>query len=161
MRAACLWLLASVWRVCGGVGPVCRQQPGHGHLFWPPYRIDLSLNMVLLALALAFTTLYAALRALAALLALPRQAQRWRLQQKERAMHGALLDALAQLMSGRFLRSRKAAHWPRWSRKQACAAAAPIVPQGEALRALSHLVAADASHALQDRSPATSTCRRP
>jgi HemY protein len=29
---------------------------------------------------------------------LPRQAKRWRLQQKERAAHGALLDAMAQFM---------------------------------------------------------------
>ena len=38
-----------------------------------------------------------------------RQARQWRLQQKERALHAALLDALAQLLAGRFSRARKAA----------------------------------------------------
>jgi HemY protein len=37
----------------------------------------------------------------AALVELPRQARRWRLQQKERAMYTALLDAFTQLLGGR------------------------------------------------------------
>jgi HemY protein len=64
---------------------------------------------VVLVLVLGFVTLHAALRALAALLELPRQAQRWRLQQRERSMHAALLDAFAQMLVSRFLRARKAA----------------------------------------------------
>ena len=120
-------------------------------LFWPPYRIDLSLNMVVLSLTLGFATVYAALRGLAALLELPRQAQRWRLQQKERAMHGALLDALAQLLAGRFLRSRKAA-LTALEQESALQHANATAPHGSQLRTLAHMVAAETSHALQDRS---------
>ena len=40
---------------------------------------------------------------------LPHQARRWRLQQKERAMHAALLDALSELWSGRYVRAVKSA----------------------------------------------------
>jgi uncharacterized protein HemY len=51
-------------------------------LFWPPYRVDLSLNLVLLLLLAAFALLHAALGALAALFDLPRQALRWRRSKK-------------------------------------------------------------------------------
>ena len=78
-------------------------------LFWPPYRVDLSLNLVLLLLLGIFVTLHVALRALAALFAMPREARRWRLQHKERALHVALLDSLSHLVAGRFIRARKSA----------------------------------------------------
>ena len=80
MRAA-LWLLA-LFGVAVAVALFAGNNQGTVTLFWPPYRVDLSLNMVLLVLVLGFVTLHAALRALAALLELPRQAQRWRLQQR-------------------------------------------------------------------------------
>jgi hypothetical protein len=53
-------------------------------LFLSPYRIDLSLNLVLLVLGLVVLVVVLAQQALSALLSLPQQAQRWRLQQKER-----------------------------------------------------------------------------
>lgn len=148
MRAA-LWLLA-LFGVAVAAALFAGNNQGTVTLFWPPYRIDLSLNMVVLALALGFATLYAALRALAALLELPRQARRWRLQQKERAMHAALLDALTQLLAGRFLRSRKAA-MAALEQESALGKAGAPAPHGPQLRTLAHMVAAETSHALQDR----------
>ena len=149
MRAA-LWLLA-LFGVAVAAALFAGNNQGTVTLFWPPYRIDLSLNMVVLSLTLGFATVYAALRGLAALLELPRQAQRWRLQQKERAMHGALLDALAQLLAGRFLRSRKAA-LTALEQESALQHANATAPHGSQLRTLAHMVAAETSHALQDRS---------
>ena len=149
MRAA-LWLLA-LFGVAVAAALFAGNNQGTVTLFWPPYRIDLSLNMVVLSLTVGFATLYAALRGLAALLELPRQALRWRLQQKERAMHGALLDALAQLLAGRFLRSRKAA-LAALEQESALQHANASVPHGSQLRTLAHMVAAETSHALQDRS---------
>jgi HemY protein len=146
---AALWLLA-LFGVAVATALFAGNNQGTVTLFWPPYRVDLSLNMVLLALTLGFATLYAALRALAALLELPHQARRWRLQQKERAMHAALLDALTQLLAGRFLRSRKAAMAALEQESALDIAGAPA-PHGPQLRALAHMVAAETSHALQDR----------
>ena len=148
MRAA-LWLLA-LFGAAVAVALFAGNNQGTVTLFWPPYRIDLSLNMVLLLLFGGFGTLYAALRGLAALLELPRQARRWRLQQKERVMHAALMDALSQLLAGRFLRSRKAAV-AALSQESALEAAGQAVPHARQLRTLAHLVAAESSHALQDR----------
>ena len=148
MRAA-LWLLG-LFGVAVAVALFAGNNQGTVTLFWPPYRIDLSLNMVVLLLVGGFFLLHAALRALAALLELPHQARRWRQQQKERAMHGALLDALAHLQAGRFLRSRKAAV-AALAQESALQAAGDSVPHGRQLRALAHMAAAESSHALQDR----------
>jgi len=148
MRAA-LWLLA-LFGVAVAAALFAGNNQGTVTLYWPPYRIDLSLNMVVLLLVGGFVTVYAALRALAALLALPHQARRWRVQQKERAMHGALLDALTHMLGGRFIRSRKAAA-AALSQEHALEANGEAVPHGKQLRALAHMIAAEASHALQDR----------
>jgi HemY protein len=107
VRAA-LWLLA-LFGIAVAVALFAGNNQGSVTLFWPPYRIDVSLNLVLLLLLAAFLFLHAALGALAALFDLPRQALRWRTQQKERSMHAALLDALSHMLGGRFIRARKAA----------------------------------------------------
>lgn len=156
MRAA-LWLLA-LFGVAVAAALFAGNNQGTVTLYWPPYRIDLSLNMVVLLLVGSFVTLYAALRALAALLELPRQARRWRLQQKERAMHASLLDALTHMLGGRFIRSRKAAA-AALAQEHALAAANEPVPHARQLRALSHMIAAEASHALQDRATRESHLR--
>ena len=62
MRAA-LWLLV-LFGVAVASALFAGNNQGTVTLFWPPHRIDLSLNLVLLLLALGFVTLYAALRAL-------------------------------------------------------------------------------------------------
>lgn len=148
MRAA-LWLL-TLFAVAVAVALFVGNNQGTVTLYWPPYRIDLSLNLVLLLLVGSFATWHAALRALAALLQLPRQARRWRQQQKERAMHGALLDALTHMLGGRFLRARKAAV-AALAQEQALAASRGTTPHARQLRALAHMIAAESSHALQDR----------
>src|SRR5438105_3137293 len=107
MRAA-LWFLA-LFGIAAAVALFAGNNQGTITVFWPPWRVDLSLNLVLLLLFAAFVLLHLALRGLAALFSLPKQARQWRLQQKERALHAALLDAAAQLLAGRFSRARKAA----------------------------------------------------
>ncbi|AVS99616.1 heme biosynthesis protein HemY [Paracidovorax avenae] len=148
MRAA-LWFLV-LFGTAVAAALFAGNNQGTVTLFWPPYRVDLSLNFVLLLFFGGFAILYAALRALSALLELPGQARRWRVQQKERSMHAALLDALSQLLAGRFLRSRKAA-MAALAQENALEAAGEAVPHGRQLRTLAHLVAAESSHALQDR----------
>lgn len=78
-------------------------------VYWHPWRVDLSLNFVLLALVLCFVLLYAALRAAALLQELPQRAHRWRAQQSERAAFMAVLDAVAFQLSGRFVRAQSSA----------------------------------------------------
>jgi HemY protein len=79
-------------------------------LYWHPWRVDLSLNFVLLVLVLWFVLLHAALRGTTLLRELPQRAHRWRAQQSERAAHMAVLDAVAFQLSGRFVRAQSSAN---------------------------------------------------
>ncbi|MFO1245707.1 MAG: heme biosynthesis HemY N-terminal domain-containing protein [Ramlibacter sp.] len=148
MRAA-LWFLA-LFGVAVAIALFAGNNQGTVTLFWPPWRVDLSLNLVLLLLLAGFVFVHAALRALAALFDLPEQARRWRTQQKERAMHAALLDALAQLNAGRFLRARKSAQAVLAQEKSLAAAGEPPA-YGSQIRGLAHLLAAESAQALQDK----------
>lgn len=148
MRAA-LWFLA-LFGAAVAVALLAGNNQGTVTVFWPPWRVDLALNMVVLLLLGGFTLLYAALRGLSKLLQMPVRARLWRLQQKERAMHGALLDALSQMLAGRFLRSRKSAE-SAITQAGALEDARHHLPHGTQLRTLAHLVAAESSHALQDK----------
>lgn len=148
MRAA-LWLLV-LFAIAAAVALFAGNNQGSVTLFWPPYRIDLSLNMVLLLLVAAFLVVHTAIGALSALFDLPRQALRWRTQQKERAMHAALLDALTHLIAGRYIRARKFAR--AVLDQEASLTASGQKPANAAqLRAIANLLAAESAQALQDR----------
>lgn len=144
-----LWLLG-LFAVAVAVALAAGNNQGTVTLFWPPWRVDLSLNLVVLGLALLFFAMHVALRALSALIGLPLDARRWRAQQRERAAHVALLDAASHLLAGRFLRARRAA--------QACLARLDAMHDGgdglshaHQLRTMAHLLSAESAHALQDR----------
>jgi HemY protein len=77
MRAA-LWLM-SLFAVAVASALFASQNIGTVSIFWSPYRLDLSLNLVLLGLVIVLLTMHWAQRALTALFELPRQAKRWRL----------------------------------------------------------------------------------
>ena len=89
-------------------------------------------------------------RALAALFDLPRQALRWRSQQKERAMHASLLDAISHLLAGRFIRGRKSAE-TALSQEKSLSTGGQRLGNAAQVRALAHLLAAESAQALQDR----------
>ena len=149
MRAA-LWFLA-LFGIAVAIALFAGNNQGTITLFWPPYRVDVSLNLVLLLLALLFFVLHVALRALAALFAIPGQAQRWRIQHHERALHTALLDALSHLIAGRFIRAKKAAE-AVLARESAMASSGETLTYSARLRTLSHLLAAESAQVLQDKS---------
>jgi HemY protein len=148
MRAA-LWLLA-LFAVAVAIALFAGNNQSTVTVFWPPYRVDLSLNLVLLMLFGAFVFLHAVLRALSALFDLPRQAVRWRAQQKERAMHASLLDSISHLLAGRFIRARKSAEAALGQEKSLGKGGQP---PGNAvqLRTIAHMLAAESAQALQDK----------
>lgn len=119
-------------------------------VFLPPYRVDLSLNLVLVLMLGMFLVLHLALRALSLLFGMPREARRWRIQHRERTMFVAMVDSLTHLVAGRFIRARKSAEMVlmqegvlhRGGEK-------PIY--GDRLRSMAHLLAAESAHSLQNR----------
>ncbi len=148
MRAA-LWLMGLFALAVAGAWLAGNNQ-GTVAVFLSPYRLDVSLNLVLLCLGGLMFVLLLAQRALSALLSLPREARRWRLQQKERAAHAALLDAMGYFMAGRFLRARKSAE-AVLDREASLSAADQKLAHSVSLRALAHVMAAESAHALQDK----------
>jgi HemY protein len=144
MRAA-LWFLA-IFAAAVGIALFASNSNGMVTLFWPPHRVDMSLNLVLLLLLAAFVLLHFALRALAALRDLPTQAKAWRSAQRERAMHTELQAAMAHLLAGRFSRARKLA----MESALHAGALGEKVAHGTQAKAMAHLVAAEAAQALQD-----------
>ncbi|WP_416547943.1 heme biosynthesis protein HemY [Limnohabitans sp. DCL3] len=148
MRAA-LWLI-SLFALAAAAAWLAGNNQGTVTLFLSPYRIDLSLNLVLLMLGLVVLVVVLAQQALSALLSLPQQAQRWRLQQKERAAHAAMLESISQFMAGRYLRARKSAQLAL--EKEALLTEAGLdLDHAVVLRTLAHTMAAESAHALQDR----------
>lgn len=156
MRAA-FWLLALF-----GIAVASALLAGNNQavitIFWPPNRVDVSFNLAVLLLAGLFVLLYVALRAASAVYGLPAEAKRWRAQQKERAMYGALMDSLAHQLAGRYIRASKSA-------QNALTQESGLVmlsdhdghPTGHSaarsnqLRSLAHLLVAESAQSLQNK----------
>lgn len=118
-------------------------------LFWPPYRYDVSFNLVVFCLIGGFVLLYLALRAIAVLRELPAQAQRWRSQQVERAAVSSVLDALSHQLAGRFVRAQSAG---LSALEQLNAMPSAQWARRNQLQLLAHLLVAESAQSLQNRS---------
>ena len=117
-------------------------------LFWPPYRFDVSFNLVLFCLIAGFLLLHAALLAIGAIRDLPMRAQRWRSQQVERSVVGSVMDALAHQLAGRFVRAQSAA---QHALDQLKSVAPGQWPRRDQLQVLAHLLVAESAQSLQNR----------
>ena len=151
MRAA-LWFLA-LFGIAVAVAVFAGNNDATVTLYWAPYRVDLSLNFVILTLVFSFALIYAAMRTAALLFALPDQAKRWRALQKERAINAELFNAQSHFLAGRYIRSRKSALSALSldkSREHSHPKATDLVGNEPQLRALAHVMAAQSAHALQD-----------
>lgn len=156
MRGA-LWLLA-LFGIAVALALVAGNNQAVVTLFWPPHRVDISFNLLVLLLAGLFMLLYAALRAASAVFSLPAEARRWRAQQKERAMYAAFMDALSHLMAGRFIRAAKLAQNALTQEKSLSQLAKTSSDVGgysaaraSQLRLLAHLLAAESAQSLQNK----------
>jgi HemY protein len=109
-------------------------------------RVDVSLNLFLIAgLVVAFALVFV-IQGLDSLIGLPVRAKAWRALQRERAMHAALRESMAEHFAGRFNRAHKAAQ-----RALAIQASTDELAGDRELRVLAHLLAARSLHRLQDR----------
>ena len=144
-----LWFLG-LFGIAVALALFASTNPGTVTVFWPPYRVDVSLNLVILVLMLVFGLVHMALKGLSALFAMPGQARSWRLRYQERLMHSALLDALSHMVAGRFIRARKGAELVL-AREAAITRGGEVWPDAARLRVLAHLLAAESAQALQDK----------
>ncbi|MFC4932174.1 heme biosynthesis protein HemY [Massilia sp. GCM10023247] len=103
-----LWLVA-LMAAAIGIAVTARFNPGNVVLFYPPHRIDMSLNLFVVLLALLFLMLYGLARAIVSTLRMPDRVAAYRLRKREREGNKGLRDALKALLEGRFGHAEKAA----------------------------------------------------
>ena len=115
-------------------------------IFLPPWRVDLSLNLFVLIVAVLALALQGLTRAVTSLLDMPERARLWRERRREQAAQQAMRDSLIFFFAGRYSRAHKAAQRALdvLARSQALAGDAQLA-------ALLHLLAAASLHRLRDR----------
>lgn len=133
MRAL-LWLIG-IFALAAGVAMLASINDGYVLLVLPPWRAQLSLNLLIVALLLAFVVGYAALRLLGKTFALPGRVGVFRERRRKDKAGRAFREGLQALFEGRFA--------------QAIKRSGVAFDAGES-RAMSALVAARAAHALHD-----------
>ncbi len=115
MMRATLWFLG-LFALAVALALFAGSNQGVVSLFWKQHRIDLSLNLALLALCSLFALLYASLRGLATLGQLPKQARQGRMQRKaqQQQAHSQALEALQNCSTSAEL----AQLWRQWPSTQ-------------------------------------------
>jgi HemY protein len=103
-----LWLLA-LMALAIGVAVTARFNPGNVVLFYPPHRIDLSLNLFVVLMLALFALLYLVIGALRSTMQMPGRVAAYRQRKRERDGNKGLRDALKALFEGRFGHAEKAA----------------------------------------------------
>jgi len=103
-----LWVVA-IAALAVGLTLAASHNTGYVLLALPPYRVELSLNLLLVLLALGFAVGYALVRAVSAMLRLPRQVREYRVARRREKARATLLEALREYFAGRYGRAEKAA----------------------------------------------------
>lgn len=114
---------------------IARYSDGYALFVYPPYRIEVSITVLVLGLLAALFVLYGLVRAVSHTMQLPTYVAGFRRRRRENRGHAALRDAWEAFLEGRFARSQKSA---------ARAYALQSAP------ALAALLAARSAHALRD-----------
>ena len=103
-----LWLVA-LMATAIGIAVTARFNPGNVVLFYPPHRIDLSLNFFIVLEVLLLMLVYALVRTFYATVSMPARVAAYRRRKRERDGNKGLRDALKALFEGRFGHAEKAA----------------------------------------------------
>jgi HemY protein len=105
---ALIWIVTIV-AIAVGLTLLARHGAGYVLVVSPPYRIELSLNLLLLLLAAAFLVFYFIVRMVAATVHLPGQVREYRAARRRRKARATLASALHEYFAGRYARAEKAA----------------------------------------------------
>ena len=123
--------------------------------YWDGWRMDVSLNLFLLALVGACFALVTVIQTVSTLIGLPRRALQWRVARRDRSAQAWLRDALAQYFGGRYSRAHRSAQ-----RALDIQSDTPELAQDNEFTVLGHLLAAGSLHRLQDRAQRDEQLRR-
>ena len=103
-----LWLL-SLFAAAIGLAVLARYNAGNVVFFYPPWRVDLSLNFFILLAVLLFVMLFFVIRALRVAQDMPQRVAQYRREKRDREANRALRESLKALFEGRFGQAEKAA----------------------------------------------------
>ena len=103
-----LWLLLLAG-LAVGLALVARSNDGYALLVLPPWRVELSLNLLILLQLAAFCLAYLLLRLLDHTLALPRSVREYRARRARAQAEQALVDSFRYYFEGRYGRALKSA----------------------------------------------------
>ncbi|MBN9115338.1 MAG: heme biosynthesis protein HemY, partial [Pandoraea sp.] len=103
-----IWLTL-LFAVAAGFAVLATFNHGQVVMLVPPYRVDVSLNLFVLALLALFVALYVVIRILRNIYKMPERVAAYRNRQRSRRANIALRDAVANLFAGRYTRAEKAA----------------------------------------------------
>jgi HemY protein len=82
---------------------------GYVLIVQPPYRVEISVNLLIVLLASSFFLLYSLLRLVQYTLRLPESVRQYKREQRRKNAHHALLESLHALVEGRYAKAEKAA----------------------------------------------------
>lgn len=105
---ALFWILA-ICAAAVGLTLAARYNTGYVLVVFPDYRAEFSLNLLLLALALAFAAFYALLRLVATALAMPSEVRAWRERRARDRARARLAEGLKAFFEERYAKAEKAA----------------------------------------------------
>ena len=103
-----IWILLTV-SVAVGLALLMRFNHGNLALLWPPYRVDVSINLALLVLVVGFALLHLLLIAFSNALNLPARVRGYRERRARETATAGLRDGLLALFEGRFGRAERLA----------------------------------------------------
>ena len=103
MRAL-TWLIV-IAALAVGLTLAAAYNRGYALLVLPPYRVEISLNFLLILLVLGFAAGYASVRAAAAALRLPGRVREYRAARRREKAWATLLEALQEYLAGRYRRA--------------------------------------------------------
>ena len=103
-----LWIVA-LFALAVVAALALRFNTGYALLVWPPYRIELSLNLLMLILAGGFAAGYLLLRFIFGAIALPAKVREYRARRQREAARAAMLEAVRAFFEGRYGRAMKTA----------------------------------------------------
>ena len=102
------WILG-LFALAVALALALRFNDGYALFVWPPYRVELSLNLLALLLGATFAAGYLLLRFIFGALALPARVREYRERRRRENARVVLLDAVRAYLEGRFGRAEKSA----------------------------------------------------
>jgi HemY protein len=107
MRFLFWFLLLAIAAVVAALA--AKLNSGYALLVAPPYRIELSLNLLIILIVVGFFSLYFGLRMVARTVHLPTEVRLWRRRQKEQRARAKLDAAIVALLEGRYGKAQQEA----------------------------------------------------